>query len=184
MNHVTRAFLLVGAGAWLTVSAQALTVVMNDGTRSTYQADEVQKLTYGAQTGSLVLEVHTNEGQTVSHKLTDIRKLTFGTDDATHKAGRTRAHKGEPFFGVMPASARGVVSIAVRLERPGHVAAEVFDVHGRVVQSLHHGELEAGEHTLYWNTGGDGDRLLTGGFYLLRTSVRGRVLTSKLFLVK
>jgi Lecithin:cholesterol acyltransferase len=62
---------------------------------------------------------------------------------------------------------RGSTSLRFRLAAPRRVTAEVFDVGGRRVASLLHGEpMGAGTHELRWPAGADGTRAPAGVYWV------------------
>jgi len=69
------------------------------------------------------------------------------------------------------------------LERPGRVAAVVYDLQGRLVRTLLVGRRPAGDHALRWDGTVNG---LPGpaGVYLLRVETERSVLTRKVMLLK
>jgi flagellar hook assembly protein FlgD len=52
----------------------------------------------------------------------------------------------------------------------GPVRAEVFDIGGRAVRSLHDGVLATGRHKLFWNGRNESGVLVPTGVYLVRVS--------------
>jgi|GEM_PF-2019620 len=59
------------------------------------------------------------------------------------------------------------------------VNVSVFDVMGRQIQTLEHGKMAAGTHSLNWNA----NRLPSGSYYI-RVSTAGQVLSQKVVLIK
>ena len=76
-----------------------------------------------------------------------------------------------------------LTKIEFALERPDNVDISVFDIAGRRIASLHHGELGAGEHHVTWNGKTDSGLPVSAGQYryVLRTAT-GQVSRSMVLL--
>jgi hypothetical protein len=70
------------------------------------------------------------------------------------------------------------VSISVPVSGP--VTAEIFDVRGRRVASLHEGPLAAGVHQLLWRP----EPAPASGVYFLRVSAAGEIRSLKLTILR
>jgi hypothetical protein len=70
-------------------------------------------------------------------------------------------------------------TIRFSLPEAGRVEIDVFDILGRKVDYVFSGDLQAGEHGVVWDAGGN-----PSGIYLYRLSVGGRAVTGKMTLVK
>lgn len=68
--------------------------------------------------------------------------------------------------GPYPNPSRGPVACSLTLGRAAPVAVQVFDVRGRLVQSLGERDLPAGRHDLTWDPGNLGAPLSAGVYYL------------------
>jgi hypothetical protein len=86
-----------------------------------------------------------------------------------------RFELAEPFPNPFNSSTR----ILFRLPVEADVKVEVFDIGGRLVETLQSEQLPAGTHTLTWNSGG-----LQSGVYFLTLNAGGKSLTRKLALVR
>ena len=64
------------------------------------------------------------------------------------------------------------------------VEITLYDISGRKIQTLFAGEVEAGTHTLEWNSMDQNGRLLSSGVYFCRLRVGNEVQTRKIALVK
>ncbi len=60
----------------------------------------------------------------------------------------------------------------------------IYDVHGRLVRSLHHGRMSAGEHRLRWNGDTDAGQTTASGVYYLRVTSPTGTETEPLALIK
>ncbi len=67
----------------------------------------------------------------------------------------------------------GSTSFALALPVPADASVAVFDVSGRVMKSLHAGQLPAGEHLLTWDGRDDTGAPVASGIYFCRASVGG-----------
>ena len=63
-----------------------------------------------------------------------------------------------------PNPAGGLVTIPVSLSATGSFEMVIYDTAGRIIDTVHSGELEAGEHSLTWNS-----EEVPQGMYMLRS---------------
>jgi flagellar hook assembly protein FlgD len=81
-------------------------------------------------------------------------------------------------------SAGSQARFSFSLTENDHVRVEVFDVHGRLVQSLMDSDLGAGSYSVDWNvTDGKGQRVPVG-IYFVRLSTRTENSTKKIVVVE
>jgi len=74
--------------------------------------------------------------------------------------------------------------IRFAVPRAGEVRLDVFDVSGRLVTNLVHGDLPAGRHEVTWSGDDRTGRPVATGVYVYRLESGGQVLTRKMTLVK
>lgn len=80
----------------------------------------------------------------------------------------------------VPNPARGAARVAVTVETPQAIRAEVFDVTGRSLAVLHDGPLSANKHTLTW-----GAETANSGTYIVRvTNARGQSVSQPVVLIR
>jgi flagellar hook assembly protein FlgD len=77
---------------------------------------------------------------------------------------------------------RTMATIAYRLNEPGPVSLEVFDVTGRLVSTLREGREEPGFHRVCWNGADRSGRALPSGVYLYRLRTAAGEQSRKLLL--
>jgi Subtilase family/FlgD Ig-like domain len=75
-------------------------------------------------------------------------------------------------------------SVSFLLPSRSTVSMEVFDLLGRHVRTLAHGDLEAGTHRMDWDGRDDAGRTLTSGIYFTQLLVNGVPSTEKMILVR
>jgi len=68
-----------------------------------------------------------------------------------------------------------VTETVVRFRAPvgGHVKVKVYDVHGRLVRTMHDGYLAAGPQVLKWSGEGPGGKHVAAGVYVIRVEGDG-----------
>jgi hypothetical protein len=66
----------------------------------------------------------------------------------------------------------------------GPGSLRIFDLHGRLVRTLHDGTFAAGEGALVWNGRDDGGREVGSGVYVYRLAVSGQALQRPMVLLK
>jgi hypothetical protein len=75
-------------------------------------------------------------------------------------------------------------TIALTLPRGGPATLKVFDVRGRLVRTLHRGNLDAGPHEFTWDGDDDHGVSSSSGVYVVRARFKGGELSRKALLVK
>ncbi len=75
-------------------------------------------------------------------------------------------------------------SITFAIPRSGHVRVEIFDILGRLVATVHDGDLAAGEHTVVWDGTNNTGEAVASGIYLYRVRFGDSDRTRKMILVK
>ncbi len=86
---------------------------------------------------------------------------------------------GDYDLGNYPNPFNPATTIHFSLPAQDEVALTVYDLLGREVEALFRGTMSAGQHEVRWNAGSR-----SSGVYVCRLQVSGRVMTSKLLLVK
>ena len=79
---------------------------------------------------------------------------------------------------------RAMTAIHFALARGGHVDLRVFDLHGRLIQTLVDRELEAGKHDVQWRGETDHGGHAAPGVYFYRLATPGFVQTRKMLLLQ
>jgi hypothetical protein len=74
--------------------------------------------------------------------------------------------------------------IALDLPRAGEVSLRVYDIRGRLVRTLHDGQLTEGRHELVWLGDDDAGRALASGVYFYEVRAAGEERIGKLALVR
>jgi FlgD Ig-like domain len=74
--------------------------------------------------------------------------------------------------------------ISFRLNRREKVTVKVFDAAGRLVRSLHVGELGPDLHVLRWDGTDNGGRSVASGVYMFRVEAGGEFVSAKAALIK
>lgn len=77
-----------------------------------------------------------------------------------------------------------VTQIRFHLEKPGKVTVQIFDIHGRRVQTLISQSLASGMHTVRWNGRDSMGRTVSSGEYLYQLKTADFQTTRKMLLVK
>lgn len=84
-----------------------------------------------------------------------------------------------PSFAVRPNPVQGRATFDLWLPDPGTVRLEVFDVRGRMVRSVVHRRLEAGQHIIAWDT-----ETASSGIYFCRLGAAPVDLTKKVIVFR
>jgi len=79
---------------------------------------------------------------------------------------------------------RALTAIQFALAHPGRVDLRVFDVNGRVVQTLVERDLGAGKHDVQWRGENDRGERVAPGVYFYRLVTPGFIQTRKMLLVR
>ena len=75
-------------------------------------------------------------------------------------------------------------TVVFDLPRAGTASLQVFDLRGRLVSTLHEGELPAGRHSVVWRGDGQGGRPAATGIYFVRLHDGQQSRTAKAVLAK
>jgi hypothetical protein len=75
-------------------------------------------------------------------------------------------------------------TISFSLPAPGHASLAVHDITGRKVRTLASGSLDAGAHSITWDSRDDSGKPVASGVYLARLQSDGRVASAKMLLMK
>jgi hypothetical protein len=82
-------------------------------------------------------------------------------------------------FSIHPNPFSEKATIALALSAPEMVGIRVFDIAGRLVQTLMEGKLQAGRHTIEWDGRDAGGRLVSNGVYFVRVAHGNQRLTRR-----
>jgi flagellar hook assembly protein FlgD len=74
-------------------------------------------------------------------------------------------------------------SVRLSLPAAADVVATVQDVAGRVVATIAHGRMSAGDHVIAWNPGADGQRKPAAGVYFIVVRALGEQRSSRVVLL-
>lgn len=86
--------------------------------------------------------------------------------------------------GVVPNPFNPRATVSFALPHDGRVKLTVYDLRGRVVQTLHDGDLTSGHHTAVWNGTDRAGRQVATGVYLVRLDDGHRISVRKAVLAK
>jgi hypothetical protein len=89
-----------------------------------------------------------------------------------------RAARPNPFTG------KGVVNLEFSMEIKGQAKLEVFDVNGRLVNTIFDGVAEAGPNVVEWDAKDKTGNSLASGVYFYRLSANGKELAKKQVVVR
>jgi Zn-dependent metalloprotease len=104
-------------------------------------------------------------GSLVEAGVDDVRLLTYPMALSVGGPGPSREVLLAP---PSPNPMRSHASFSFTLPSAGSASLRVFDIHGRVVRTLHQGALEAGPHAREWNGLDDRGRRVPSGPYFVR----------------
>jgi hypothetical protein len=98
------------------------------------------------------------------------------TSEASESAGKNIS------ISVSPNPLKVNSNIVFNLPEAGSISLEVFDINGRLVNTLKKGFLKSGHHRVVWNATDKFNRTVTGGMYVIKLSDGKSVLTAKAIL--
>ncbi len=101
----------------------------------------------------------------------------FGPDQATIPAAATP--QSFTLYQNYPNPFNPSTKLAFDLPAGGHVVLTIYDLLGNQIDQLVNEKLKPGKHTITWNA-----RELASGVYFIRLNLEGRLLTSKMILMK
>jgi hypothetical protein len=93
--------------------------------------------------------------------------------------------RGFELGGVSPNPFNSACAISYSIDKAGEVAVEVFDINGRLVETLENRSLPAGEYITLWNPDrGDCRKDISSGVYFVRISLDGEGYSRRVLLIK
>ena len=99
-----------------------------------------------------------------------------GVDEVPHNLGLDLRAYPNPF--------NPRTTVAFEMPRDAHVTVTVHDLQGRLMRTLHTGDLSAGPHAISWNGDDDDGRPLASGVYLVRAAGAGLLNLTKVVLAR
>ena len=113
----------------------------------------------------------------------NVLKLEFATTDTEAPASPSRFHFAPPWPNPFQAGPGNGTCFTVLSEADTRVRLRVFDLHGRMVKSLHDGFLPGGRHVLTWDGRDEHGRSLSPGLYFCLCEHRDGMLSQPVFLL-
>jgi len=153
-----------GAGSLAAGASQDLTVAL-----------DATGLTEGVYTG-YILVAHDAAGEV------EIVTVELTVTDAASAVGDTPLVFG--LSGNHPNPFNPATRLLFTLPASGPATVDVLDLQGRVVRTLHRGDLPRGETSLEWDGRDDAGRAVASGTYLARLRAGGMTATHKMSLTK
>lgn len=77
-----------------------------------------------------------------------------------------------------------ITTISFQLCQPVHVELSIYDIQGRLIKKLYHGQQEAGSHALQWDGKDAKQNKVPAGVYLYRLTTETMCQFEKLILLK
>jgi hypothetical protein len=84
----------------------------------------------------------------------------------------------------LPNPTRGNAAVAFRIDTAARVVISVFDIAGRLIQTVHDGQLAAGDHVLHWDGRNRFGQDVRTGTYIVRVSGLGYQESNKVVLLR
>ena len=91
---------------------------------------------------------------------------------------------GEMGIGLYPNPFNSAVAIDFDTDEPGRVSLEVYDIMGKLVNTLIDGDMSGGVHRTIWNATDDKGQAVPSGVYFIRLSTRRRTMIKKGLYIK
>jgi len=113
--------------------------------------------------------------------------LQSGTNFLHMIEGGTNVDDQASAFGLMgsfPNPFNPKTRIEYSMDTAGMATVQVFDVSGRLMRTLHEGQLDAGTHFSEWNGMDDAGQPMASGLYLIRFSSNEKSDMTKVVLAK
>jgi hypothetical protein len=141
-------------------------------------------LVVGFDSTGLTAAVYTGYLVIISNALSspDVVPVTLTVEDPGTGVGDVPF--GFALRGNVPNPFNPATEIRFQLATAGHAVVEVLDLQGRVVRTLHDGQLAAGPATLSWDGRDAAGRRVASGAYRARLTAGGQTATHKMILAK
>ncbi len=146
-------------------------MTLTDGTRLVFAPGNVGASSFfkldltNIAASALYWTVQTIDGSYASSNFAPEQSVAL-VPTATNPAGTVVAE----LRGAAPNPAANRTVVALTMPRSGHAAINVYDLRGRIVQTLHDGPLTTGSHQMEWDTRDHQGQLVASGSYFLRMS--------------
>ena len=75
-------------------------------------------------------------------------------------------------------------SIQLSLDKTDYVTLSIYDITGRLIRSLHNGELSAGTHTIIWDGLNESGKQVSSGMYFYKLKTSDESFTKSMVLLK
>jgi hypothetical protein len=111
-----------------------------------------------------------------------IYAASFATQPATGLPAA--APRDFALLGAAPNPFNPATVLSYRMDQAGEARLEVYDLMGRLVETLAQGWQSAGEHQALWAGRDRNGRAAASGVYLARLEIKGQVQVARLLLVK
>jgi hypothetical protein len=153
---------LVSDHAWLVKSEQGSPGYMGDYIGITATGDKIRPIWFDDKTG-----IHQAWTCEVSIKPIGITQIS----SIVPKTSKLKQNYPNPF--------NPSTTIEFNINKSGHVQISIFDINGRLIESLLNQNLAAGEYRIDYNT-----KKLSSGLYFYRLNVEDYIETKKMLLIK
>jgi alpha-tubulin suppressor-like RCC1 family protein len=161
--------------------------LMQDGTLRAWGYNAQNVLNTGAPNGSYqyshqpVLGVsaanNIGAGTSTAHVFGNLSGVTAVEDPAPQEQPLQLALR------VTPTPSRSTASLAFDLPKAGHVTIGVYDIAGRLVQSVVRENRPAGRHVATWDGRSASGQRISSGVFLAKLVVDGKALTRRIILI-
>lgn len=135
------------------------------------------------QPSAQTMVIHRSGQPDVRVAVADIRKITFTLDSSIAGAARPIAIKKikAVLANILP-NPFGT-KIEYNLEKPSQVSIRVYNLQGKVVRTLAHERMNAGQYSISWNSCDETGALVCNGSYIAQVAIDGQAVSKKLFIV-
>ncbi len=76
------------------------------------------------------------------------------------------------------------MNFTFELDSDGRGELDIFDINGRLVKSLMHGDMNAGRHTVQWDATANSGESVPSGVYFYKLTQNGRTESHKMVLMR
>jgi hypothetical protein len=83
-----------------------------------------------------------------------------------------------------PNPTNSTVSIPITLPYNSALNVSIFDINGRLIKTLHNGDLGAGEHIIFWDGMDNTGNVVSSGVYFIKMLSEETTMTRKITLLK
>ncbi len=129
------------------------------------------------------MTINLSNGETVEFDTSQIEQITFG-DVSVEEMVEFVSQIPIKFLKNYPNPFNPKTTILFEIAEKGKTEVDIFNIKGQKVKTLLNENIEAGNHSIFWNGKNDNGQQVASGMYFYKVSVNGNQKTNKMLMLK